>query len=295
MSYLQKLTDKGLITPPPFVAGGTQYEVIMGSVAYGVSDDTSDIDVYGFCIPPKDVIFPHLAGKINGFGKKHTRFDQYQQHHIKDTIKEYDVSIYNIVRYFQLCMENNPNMVDSMFVPERCILFSTKIGDRVRASRELFLHKGCYYKFKGYAYSQMRKMDSTTKVGKRKEGIEKNGYDLKHAYHVIRLLGEVEQILIEGALDLTRDRERLKAIRAGEWELKQIKEFFYSKEKTLEELYNTSKLRHMPNEEEIKALLLSCLEEYYGSLSECIVSDTTLKTALRNIDGIIGLVRKAIY
>ena len=82
---------------------------MVGSVAYGVAQDTSDRDVYGFCIPPKDVVFPHLAGEIMGFGTHRRRFDQYQQHHIQDVDAaggsgvEYDVVIYSIVRYFQLC------------------------------------------------------------------------------------------------------------------------------------------------------------------------------------------------
>jgi hypothetical protein len=52
------------------VIEGTQYLVHMGSDAYGVSSNSSDIDAYGFCIPPKSYIFPHLSGEIEGFGKQ---------------------------------------------------------------------------------------------------------------------------------------------------------------------------------------------------------------------------------
>ena len=68
MSTLQRLTDRGLIRPPRWLPGSVQYETIMGSVAYGVSSDTSDMDVYGWAIPPKDDVFPHLRGEIPGFG-----------------------------------------------------------------------------------------------------------------------------------------------------------------------------------------------------------------------------------
>ena len=69
------------------------YLTMMGSVAYGVSSDTSDTDVYGFCIPKKDMIFPHLKGEIPGFGTQVKRFEQWQEHHIidKEADKEYDV------------------------------------------------------------------------------------------------------------------------------------------------------------------------------------------------------------
>ena len=68
MSTLQRLTDRGLIKPPRWLPGNVQYETIMGSVAYGVSSDTSDVDVYGWAIPPKDDVFPHLRGEMPGFG-----------------------------------------------------------------------------------------------------------------------------------------------------------------------------------------------------------------------------------
>jgi len=160
MSLIDRLHKRGLINPPHFLIHNTHYEVMMGSVAYGVNEEgTSDVDVYGFCIPPKDVIFPHLRGEILGFGKQINRFEQYQQHHVEDkeARKSYDISIYNIVRYFQLVMENNPNMIDSLFVPHRCVLHITKVGNMVRDSRKIFLHKGCWHKFKGYSYSMLHR------------------------------------------------------------------------------------------------------------------------------------------
>ena len=39
-SHIQALHHKKLLpSPPDFLAGAVQYEVIMGSVAYGVSND----------------------------------------------------------------------------------------------------------------------------------------------------------------------------------------------------------------------------------------------------------------
>jgi predicted nucleotidyltransferase len=136
----------------------------MGSESYAVSNDDSDRDVYGFCLPPKTMIFPHLSGHVLGFGTKPPSFEQYQQHHIidKETRKEYDITIYNIVKYFQLLMENNPNMIDSIFTPRRCVLHSTKIAEMVRDARKEFLHKGCWHKFKGYSFAQMSKIKNSS-------------------------------------------------------------------------------------------------------------------------------------
>ncbi len=101
---------------------------------------------------------------------------------------------------------------------------------------------------------------------KRAFDIKSFKYDRKFAYHVVRLLNEVEQILIEGTLDLERNREQLKSIRRGDWTLEQITEYFESKEKTLEDLYAKSDLPHSPDEEKIKQLLLQCIEMHYGKL-----------------------------
>jgi len=57
-SYTEQLALKGLLPELPYhVRDGIQYEVVMGSLAYGVSNDNSDMDVYGFSIPPKEIIF----------------------------------------------------------------------------------------------------------------------------------------------------------------------------------------------------------------------------------------------
>lgn len=297
MSTTKKLKEAGLINPPSFIPHNIHYETIMGSVAYGVSSDTSDMDVYGFCIPPKDMIFPHLAGEIPGFGNQINRFEQYQQHHILDKSalagagRTYDITVYSIVKYFQLCMENNPNMIDSLFTPANCVLHITKVGNMVRENRHMFLHKGAWHKFKGYAYSQLHKMTTKNPVGHRVEIRETFGYDVKFAYHVVRLLNEVEQILIEGDIDLQRNREQLKSIRRGEWKEEEIREYFASKERDLEKLYVESKLPHSPDEDKIKKLLLECLEEHYGNLEDAVVKPDAAISALKDIQAILEKVK----
>lgn len=297
MSTVRKLKEAGLITPPKFVPYNIHYETIMGSVAYGVSSDTSDMDIYGFCIPPKDEVFPHLAGEIPGFGRQKQRFEQYQQHHILDPSalagegRTYDITIYSIVKYFQLCMENNPNMIDSLFTPINCVRHITKIGGMVRERRRSFLHKGAWHKFKGYAYAQLHRMSNKDPLGKRAELVEKYGYDVKFAYHVVRLLDEVEQIMREGDIDLQRNREQLKSIRRGEWTEAQIREYFAAKEHQLEHLYSESSLPYAPDEAQIKRLLLNCLEEHYGNLAECIVDPDAAILALREIQATLERVQ----
>ena len=294
MSVVLRLTEKGIARPPKFLPANTHYETVMGSVAYGVSGDSSDMDVYGFCIPPKDEIFPHLRGEVIGFGSPAPRFSQYQQHHLQDADalagagRDYDLTIYNIVDYLQLVMKNNPNIIDSLFTPDTCVLHITRIGQMVRDARQSFLHKGCWHTFKGYAYQQITKMAGHERTGKRKEVVERFGFDVKFAYHVVRLLNEVEQILTEGDLDLTRNREQLKSIRRGEWTELQVREYFTKKASELETLYQNSALPWGPDEAKVKQLLLACLEEHYGSLEKCIINPDEATTALREMAAVVA-------
>ncbi len=293
-SKTQHLIKQGLLSSPPkFLETGVQYEVVMGSIAYGVAEDHSDMDVYGFAIPPRDWVFPHLRGEIPGFDEPGPQFDQIQQHHMLDKSalggkgREYDLTIYSIIKYFRLLMDNNPNIIDSLFVPRNCVLYSTAVGEMVRENRKVFLHKGCWAKFKGYAYAQIHKMRTKEPEGKRKAIIATFGYDVKFAYHVVRLLNEVEQILLEEDLDLARNKEQLKAIRRGEWSQDQVEAYFENKEKQLEQIYLKSKLPATPDKAAIKALLMGCLEHHYGSLSECVVQEDEALTALRDIEAIV--------
>ena len=267
MSYVRRVHKRQLATMPPYVHGGLQLEVIMGSFAYGVSSETSDLDVYGFCIPPKAVVFPHTTGKfIFNYDKTVPgNFEQWQLHHVEDKEKkkDYDFTIFNIAKYFRLCADGNPNMIDSLFVPLRCVTHQTSIGTLVRERRFDFLSKKCWHTFKGYAFSQMHKMDIKNPEGKRKEMVDKYGYDVKYAYHLVRLLNEIEQILLEGDLDLERNREQLKAIRRGEWKVEEVKEYFNDKEKSLEGLYLKSDLPHKAQYDKIRELLFECLSMYF--------------------------------
>jgi uncharacterized protein len=297
MSTLQRLTDRGLIRPPRWLPNAVQYETIMGSVAYGVSSDSSDIDVYGWAIPPRDDVFPHLRGEIAGFGTPRPQFQQYQEHHVEDHDalggrgRTYDLTIYGIVKFFNLAMQNNPNIIDSLFTPVNCVLHSTRVGDMVRENRKLFLHKGAWSKFKNYAYSQLHKLSTKVARGNRAELVGEHGFDTKFAYHVVRLILEVEQILIEGDIDLQRDNEQLKAIRRGDWTEDYLREWFSARQSELEKVYAESKLPAAPDEARIRSLLVNCLEEHYGRLEDCVVEPDRAVAALRNVQAELERVR----
>jgi predicted nucleotidyltransferase len=266
MNIIQELKNKELISPPRWLPDNIVYLTMMGSHAYATFNENSDFDLYGIVVPPKEYIFPSLYGYIAGF-EKPPGFDVWQQSHIvHPNGKEYDFQVYNIAKFFQLAAQNNPNIIDALFVPLNCIAHITPVGQLIRDNRYIFLHAGAWHRFRGYAYAQMTKMEGRNIEGKRKELVDKHGYDVKFASHVVRLIDEVEQILIEGDIDLTRTAETLKSIRRGEWKAEEIRSYFKDKEKILTEWYSKTKLPHQPNLEKIKALLITCLEQQYGKI-----------------------------
>jgi len=234
-------------------------------------------------------------------------------------------------------------MIDSLFTPINCVLYSSKIADLVRDNRQLFLHKGAWFKFKNYSFSQLYKMKEKNlknladmlnkydlpseltiedvekemmekkilnkvsdedlkelynlyktytkggkgKISKRLNSVRKYGFDVKFAYNVCRLLGEVEQIMVEGNLDLQRNREQLKSIRRGEWSIKDVENYFTKKEGELEKVYNESKLRNFPDEDRIKQLLINCLEEHFGNLNNALTKPNSVDSLISDIQRVL--------
>jgi len=261
-SLVQQYTS---LAKPKWLDTNIHYEVITGSQAYGCSRPESDKDVQGFCIPPKDIVFPHLSGVIYDFvGTPPNKFEQWIN-------TAPDFTIFGIVKFFNLIMNCNPNIVDVLFVPERCVIHCTKIGQIVRDNRHLFLSKKAYHSFKGYAYSQSKRIQNQNPTGKRAELVEKYGYDTKFAYHIVRLMNECRQILETCDLNLESDSQQYIAIREGAWTLDYLLEWFNRQIIDLEHTYNVSTLRHAVEASEVTSILMTCLEEHYGSLSNIIV------------------------
>lgn len=290
-STVKKLQDKNLLpSPPNWLPSNTHYECMTGSIAYGCGSEDSDIDIVGWAMPPKHIIFPHLNGHIDGFGPKPESFEQYSCQHITDQSsgKEYDVAIYNIVKFFHLAAENNPNMIELLWIPNDCILHMSPIARIVRDNRKLFLTKRSFYKFSGYAASQASKIkNGANKSGKRAKIIEEHGFDTKFAYHLIRLLSQARMILEEEDLNLRRMSEVYKAIRRGEWSKEKIFEVFDREEKSLKEVYDKSTLRHSPDWDALRELLLNCIEDHYGSLSGVITNPNQDTVLINEIEQII--------
>lgn len=121
------------------------FECIVGSQAYGTNNKFSDFDYSGVMIPGYEYFL--------GF-KKVEQFQGY---------KNVDKTIYEIRKALTLVADNNPNMLDLLYTPQRCIVKSTKFWEKILENRSLFLSKRVRYTFSGYAIAQLRRIKTHRK------------------------------------------------------------------------------------------------------------------------------------
>lgn len=245
------------------------YLTVSGSRSYGTNNINSDWDFVGFTVPPVELVFPHTAGVIPGFGRQIKHFENFQfQDGYHSQFGKYDLTIYSIVKYFQLVMEGNPNMVDSLFTDWKLQVVSDAIGWRVWERRHLFLSQKCYHTFKGMMWSHLSRLKGEhTKEG-RLDLKEKYGWDTKDGYHSVRMMLELKQILFNGDLELQKDKNYLLDIRNGKVSKDEALKVCEDILKELESKQDKFVVPYAPDESAIKNLLIQCLEMKYGDLNK---------------------------
>ena len=123
----------------------TILECYVGSFAYGTNLPDSDKDESGVCIPIKECYF----------GNK--RFEQANKW-TDENGNKVDKTIYGIDKAIKLILENNPNMIDLLYLPERCLIKVTPEWERFLEVRDQFISKKSRYSYAGYAYSQIERI-----------------------------------------------------------------------------------------------------------------------------------------
>lgn len=161
------------------------FETISGSQMYGTATPTSDIDYRGVVIPPMEV----LLDPLHGFEQKDSGFD------------EEDRTLYSLGKYFKLCADGNPNIVELLFAPEECWVYDWRDWYSVLNNRHLFISKKVKYTFTGYAFSQLHKIKQHRKwfIDPPKEKPTRKAYGLTD---VPKISGEGLQAVSNIAFDL---------------------------------------------------------------------------------------------
>lgn len=122
-----------------YVEKHTIFECIVGSQAYGTHNEFSDFDYCGCMIPGKEYFFGH------------NYFEQFKHPDI-------DKTIYDIKKCLVLMADNNPNMLDLLFTPQRCIVKTSCFWEKILENRSIFLSKRIRYTFSGYAIAQLERI-----------------------------------------------------------------------------------------------------------------------------------------
>lgn len=149
----------------------------------------------------------------------------------------WDVVAYEAKKFINLLVKQNPNVLSLLWLRDEDYLHLTDEGRILVEHRTLFRSKAAFMSFSGYANGQLSRMThiengqskgtprfATGYLGaKRKALVEKHGYDVKNAAHLIRLLRMGEEFLLTGRLNVWReDRDQLIEIKRGEWPLELV-------------------------------------------------------------------------
>lgn len=119
----------------------TIFLTLHGSHAYGLNTATSDIDVRGIAIPPKNYFF--------GF---QNNFDHWV------TKEPYDNQVFSLIKYFNLTKDGNPNTLELLFTEPEDHIMVSNAGKVLLENRELFLSRNLKERYIGYAKAQAHRM-----------------------------------------------------------------------------------------------------------------------------------------
>jgi len=231
-----------------------------GSIAHGTyvpSSDPSSID-------DKDLMGVYIAPKEHylGFAGR----EVYER-----MVNEWDVVFYELRKFVRLLIKSNPNVLMMLWLPEKYYIYKNVFGEELIKFRQLFVSREAYHSFTGYAHGQLHRMTNWRFEGymgeKRKQLVEKYGYDTKNASHLIRLLRMGIEFLAEGYLHVEReDATQLIEIKKGLWTLERVKEEAERLFNLSQEVYVKSTLPDKPDEERIEQMLVKILENnFYNS------------------------------
>lgn len=127
---------------------------LAGSHGYGLNRPDSDYDYRGVFIAPKRYYlgFDSIEQKDNGWDEP--GIFPFLDHN-QDTV------IYELRKILHLLAGANPNVLELLWLPEYPIL--TDVGQHLINHRKLFLSKKVKHTYSGYAFAQIKKMETHRK------------------------------------------------------------------------------------------------------------------------------------
>ncbi len=166
------------------------FRCVIGSRAYGLDDENSDIDRRGIYLPPAD-----LHWSLYGVPEQLEN----------DATQEV---YWELQKFVVLALKANPNVLECLYSP--IVETATPLAQELLDMKETFLSKLVFQTYSGYVASQFKKMQTDI----RNQGQVK----WKHVMHLIRLLLSGINVLRNGfvSVQVGDHRGRLLAIKTGE-------------------------------------------------------------------------------
>jgi len=136
------------------------YQYIRGSHAYGLNVETSDVDTGGVYITDNE----RLLGLRSNYCEQ-----------VSDA--KNDNVWYEVGRFLELLMNSNPNMLEALFIPDRCVMYKHPVMDIILENRHKFLTKKAFNALTSYGIDQIHKARGLNKrivnpIVERKEPID---------------------------------------------------------------------------------------------------------------------------
>ncbi len=180
-----------------------------GSIAHGTYAPSTD---------PNSIDDKDIMGIFVGNKQHYVGFENREVYERK--IGEWDAVFYEVRKFVRLLLKSNPNVLMMLWLPEKYYIHKDERGKKLIENKKFFVSKDAYHSFVGYAHGQFHRMTNWKFEGymgeKRKQLVEKYGYDTKNASHLIRLLKMGVEFLVEGELHVEReDATQLISIKKG--------------------------------------------------------------------------------
>lgn len=206
------------------------YRCVVGSRAYGLDNDDSDVDRRGIYLPPAEMHWS-LYGVPEQLENPET-----------------EECYWELQKFLTLALKANPNVLECLYTP--LIEHADPIARELLDMREAFLSKLLYQTYNGYVLSQFKKLEADLR--------NRGEIRWKHAMHLIRLLLSGIVALRERHIPLRVDqqREQLLAIRRGELSWEAINKWRLNLHREFDKEYGATALPQRPDYEKADALLV---------------------------------------
>ncbi len=206
------------------------YRCVVGSQAYGLSRDASDIDRRGIYLPPAD-----LQWSLYGIPEQ-----------LENRASE--ECYWELQKFLSLALKANPNILECLYTP--LVEHTTEISETILSKRHIFLSKLVFQTYNGYVMSQFKKLEQDLR--------STGDIKWKHAMHLIRLLLQGISVLKQAHVPvlIAEYRVDLLAIRDGERPWSEVNRWRLELHRQFEAAFLSTSLPDSPDYAEANRLLL---------------------------------------